>query len=615
MAAHHRRWKEYMKRSGVDYSFAIALSVMLGGCAAAPDVAEKSDTKPAIIVEEITPAELSTNPAVSAAQAETARDAAIDAAGAKRGAQRKRDDAAVLKEFPQLKFTSDSERAVHYFSMGQAYSLNGETDRAIEAYRTTLVYDPTSALVRSRLAAELVKIGNLADARKECAMAIRHEPKFVDGYLLLAGIQVVSKEIDEALKTYEKALAIETANRDALLYYGTTLAEAGRLGEAVATLKRLVKLEEDPASQVDPAIAWYYLAKVETQQDKFDDAAYSLRQALKERPGFGKAALFLADIYLAQEKQDQSIKVLEEAFKESANAAVGARLAAFHLAASQFQRAVPYLETVVESDPENVSAKVRLALVYWQIQWLDKAKFTLHEIYERYPGSNEVAYYLGELELERDHPKEAVAYFEKISPEYARFEDAVLRTVASHQLMKQRDAARAHLEGAIQKKPEIVSFYTSLARLYEEENRFAQAIRFLEKNRARVVEDENALYYLGYLYDRVGNKAGGVAIMEEILKKSPENANALNYLGYTLLEEGKDLASAEAYILKAIELKPNDPYILDSFGWLLHKQGKLGAALKQLERARELKPDEGVIIEHLADIYVKLDLKRKALQA
>jgi tetratricopeptide (TPR) repeat protein len=599
--------------------FILALLIATGGAGLGCATVETGSREiPAVVVEEASAPDASGKnelEALAASRLKTSGPIAPEQLRELRSTQRKQDDERILRKYPSLKFTSDSERAVHYFSLGQAYSLNGEVEPAIEAYRKALVYDSESALLRARLAAELVKVGNLSEAKAHCLLAIAADPKFIDAHLLLAGIEVVSKELGEALLTYEKVLKIDPEHRDALLYYGTTLADAGRLPKAAEVLKGLVKLDDSPSSQIDKAIAWFYLAKVETQMDKFDDAAFSLKQALKERPGFAKAALFLADIYLAQEKQGLSIAVLEEAYQESAHPSIAARLAAFYMSDSQFAKAVPFLETVVESDEGNVSAKVRLALVYWQIQWHGKAATILEEIHRQYPQSSEITYYLGELELERDRPKEAFAYFKKISPDYARYEDAVGRAVASLQALNQLEAAKNFLSAAIKRKPKIVGFYTALARIFEQESKFHHAVKVLEGNRSRIEADENALYYLGYLYDRVGDKSRGAEIMAKILEKNPDNANALNYLGYSLLEEGKDLVTAEKKILRAVELKPNDPYILDSYGWLLFKQGNAAAALRQLERARELKPDEGVIIEHLADAYLKLNMKKKALVA
>lgn len=513
-----------------------------------------------------------------------------------------------------LEIPSDKDdAAVFYFSMGQAYSLDNDPARAIEAYRATLVHDPNSALVHARLAAELVKVGSFAEAKVLCEKAIKLDPKYVDSYLLLAGIQVAAKEFEGALATYRSALTREPGNRDALLYYGVTLAETGKVKEGVAQLEKLVKLKDNAESNIDQSVAFYYLAKVHDQAGNKEAAIKALRESLKRRPGFGKAALVLADMYESRKDSKQAEAVLEETFKESHSADLAERLAESHLERNDYKGAIVFLETLVEEDPTNENMKLRLALVYWQVQWLDKARALLGDLHTRYPASSEIAFYLGELEMERKEPDTAISFYKKIAPDYSKFDQMVGRVVFLYRSQKRFQEGEDFLLGAMQKRADIVAFYPLLAALYEDQNRLEDARLALERGYRAFPSDESILYYLGFLYDRLGDKDKGLAIMERLLKVNPNNANALNFVGYTLLEKGIDLKTAAIYLEKAVALKPGDAFVLDSYGWLLYRQGKYQAAMKQLEKAVSIKPEEGVIAEHLADVYVALELPQKAL--
>ena len=102
--------------------------------------------------------------------------------------------------------------------------------------------------------------------------------------------------------------------------------------------------------------------------------------------------------------------------------------------------------------------------------------------------------------------------------------------------------------------------------------------------------------------------------MQKVIDANPHNASALNFLGYTYAEQNKNLDEAEILVRKAIEVKPNDGYITDSLGWVLFQQGRIAEALKTLEKADRLAPDEPVILEHLGDAYLKNAEKQKALE-
>ena len=509
---------------------------------------------------------------------------------------------------------SPEDAAVFHFSLGQAYSLDNDPQRAIESYRATLVHDPKSALVRARLAAELVKTGGFAEARTLCEEAIKLEPKYVDSYLLLAGIFVAAKEYDKAVATYNDALKVDPKNRDALLYLGVTLAEVGKVKDGVAQLEKLVKLKESSESNIDQGVAFYYLAKIQDQSGSRDQAIKAYQQALKKRPSFAKAALALSDIYAARNEHSKATRVLEDCFAEGRSADIAERLAERHLEKNDYKGAITYLETLVEEDPANENMKLRLALVYWQVQWLDKARLLLGDLHSRYPGSSEISYYLGELELERADFEGALQYYKQVSPDYAKYDQMVARVAYAYRQQNKMEEAEEFLLEAMRKRADIVAFYPLLAAVYEDQKRIQESRLVLERGEKLFPNDENILYYLGFTMDRLGQKDQALEKMEHLLTLNPENANALNFVGYTLTEKNERLDQARIYLEKAVKLKPDDAFILDSYGWLLYRTGQRQQAMKQLEKAFATKPGEGVIAEHLADIYVSLDMPIKAVQ-
>jgi len=509
---------------------------------------------------------------------------------------------------------SPEDAAVFHFSLGQAYSLDNDPQRAIESYRATLVHDPKSALVRARLAAELVKLGSFAEAKTLCEEAIQLDPGYVDSYLLLAGIQVAAKEYSSAVSTYNQALKVDPKNRDALLYLGVTLAEVGKVKDGVSQLEKLVKLKDNSESNIDQSVAYYYLAKIYDQAGEREKGIKAYQAALKKRPGFAKAALALSDIYVARTELDKAYKVLEEAFAESRAADIAERLAERHLEQNDYKGAVIYLETLVEEDPTNENMKLRLALVYWQVQWLDKARMLLTDLHSRYPGSSEIAYYLGELELERGDFDGALNFYKKVNSDYAKYDQMVSRVAYAYRQQGKLSAAEDFLLEAMRKRADVIAFYPLLAAVYEDQKRMDESRLVLERGEKLFPNDENILYYLGFTLDRLGDKKQALRKMEHLLTVNPENANALNFVGYTLVEDDSRQEEAKVYLERALKLKPDDAFILDSYGWLLYRTGDRQTAMKKLEKAFATKPEEGVIAEHLADVYVALNLPLKAVQ-
>ncbi len=87
------------------------------------------------------------------------------------------------------------------------------------------------------------------------------------------------------------------------------------------------------------------------------------------------------------------------------------------------------------------------------------------------------------------------------------------------------------------------------------------------------------------------------------LELQPDQPYVLNYLGYSWIERGERLEEARSMIERAVELRPNDGYIVDSLGWAMYRQGEFADAVVELERAIELQPDDPTINDHLGDAY------------
>ena len=74
------------------------------------------------------------------------------------------------------------------------------------------------------------------------------------------------------------------------------------------------------------------------------------------------------------------------------------------------------------------------------------------------------------------------------------------------------------------------------------------------------------------------------------------------------------LSKAESLALRALALQPRNGHYLDTYGWILHKKGENHKAVSVLSQAFELKPNEPEILEHLADVFLVLGNKERAVQ-
>ena len=125
------------------------------------------------------------------------------------------------------------------------------------------------------------------------------------------------------------------------------------------------------------------------------------------------------------------------------------------------------------------------------------------------------------------------------------------------------------------------------------------------------------LYGVANAQDRTGARQKALVTMRKVLALQPQHAGALNYIGYTLTEEGGPAAlrEAETLLARAVELRPDDGSIADSYGFCLLKLGRDAQALAELRRADRLAPGDPVILSHLGDALLAAGQRDEALDA
>ena len=119
-------------------------------------------------------------------------------------------------------------------------------------------------------------------------------------------------------------------------------------------------------------------------------------------------------------------------------------------------------------------------------------------------------------------------------------------------------------------------------------------------------------YARGTSYERLKNWPAAEADLKRALALAPDQPLILNYLGYSWVDQGKNLKEGMRLIEKAVQLKPDDGYIVDSLGWAHYKQGNFKEAVRFLERAVEIKPEDPTLNDHLGDAFWKVGREREA---
>ena len=429
-------------------------------------------------------------------------------------------------------------------------------------------------------------VATLAQARAKWP---RHEQVW-----LASGDQLAKAAPADAIKAYRRAIAL--APDDERAYLG--LAKLEPPAAALVTLRELVR--RVPTS----TDGHYRLAQRYAAARGLAQAIRELRAVLELDPDHIDARIDLSRALRITGKLPEAIAQARSAFDRSGQAMDLAEELFFLLCEADDRTAALDLLTLLDDDRSDLEALGTVARLQRGLGRLDAARALAARMTKLDADAGALA--LAETDLAAGDAPGAAKRALAVAESSKSFIDA--RRIAAAALLAAGQPQRAldALAPARAKKPADIDLATLAAFATVDLGRPADA-------RALIVgDDANAQFARARVADRAGDVTGALALVEALVRAKPDAGPALNLAGYLLADSGQRLADAERYLARAREVSPGDPAILDSWGWLLYKQGKSRAAVRVLDQAARYAPREPEILVHLAAAWISDGAPRTA---
>ena len=162
--------------------------------------------------------------------------------------------------------------------------------------------------------------------------------------------------------------------------------------------------------------------------------------------------------------------------------------------------------------------------------------------------------------------------------------------------------ARAFLKRVADDNPEdAVQLTVAEAQLLRDAQRHSDAFSLLSEALGKEPEQPDLLYDIALTAEKLERYDVLEAHLRKLIQVKPDHAHAYNALGYSFAERNTRLPEARKLIEKALELAPEDYFIIDSMGWVLYREGDLKGAARELRRAYDGRPD-AEIGAHLGEV-------------
>lgn len=194
--------------------------------------------------------------------------------------------------------------------------------------------------------------------------------------------------------------------------------------------------------------------------------------------------------------------------------------------------------------------------------------------------------------------------------------NAVVHIAQNLDAMGDHDEALRRLNNIVSTDPEdldAISVLGDMQRYGEHyEDAAATYTKALELTGGNKQSDWRFYYVRGISYERAKQWPKAEADFLKALELNPDQPAVLNYLGYSWIDQDMNLDRALKMIETAVEAQPQDGYIVDSLGWAFYKLGRIDEAVSTLERAVLLRPNDPELNDHLGDAYWKVGRRLEA---
>jgi tetratricopeptide (TPR) repeat protein len=483
-----------------------------------------------------------------------------------------------IEQYEQI-IKLDPKSVDDHIMLGRLYHADNQMKKAQDEEQTALKLSPDSEEAVATLAMFYSEAGDATKAA-ETLSSIPEANRSAKLYLMLGGTYDQQKDYKKAIDAYQRAIALDRDNLDAIRGLAEALLNDGQ------TAKALQQFQVIADANPEDARTYIRIAEIYRREGKLDQALQSLKKAQSMVKDSDQISYGIAEIYQTQGRYDEAAAQLQALLKSSEN-------------------------KTSQDDKDNRSVFLeRLGTVYRDNNQDQQAIDTFRQMLSLGNDSAKRGYqelidtYRGEKNWQKatDVAKEAT---EKLP------NDRELKIVYASQMadLGQSDQAIQQVKALLKGNAEDRDVYVRLAMMYSRLKRWSDAEAALDKadQLSTKLEDHQEVAFLRASgYERQKKYTEAEDLFRKVIKESPDNSAALNYLGYMMADRGENLDEALGMIKKAVDREPANGAYLDSLGWAYFKLGKYDLAEDNLLKASQhVMGADPTVQEHLGDLYQK----------
>ncbi|MGB7862769.1 MAG: tetratricopeptide repeat protein [Candidatus Sulfotelmatobacter sp.] len=489
-----------------------------------------------------------------------------------------------------------------YRLLGDALLAKNDQSGALEAFSKLLQLAPGQAIAHENVGLLEAKMGRYAEAEQHLREALEIDPKFVQGYLNLAGVYRSCNQLADAYEVLQKGISLN-AEASALYLAQADLSDFEGKREPAEQELQLLRDRTKSSADLSLAIGDYY-----SRHGQLEAAAKEYLRGLSADPRNIDLKNRTVEAYLETGRTAEADAVNQSALKDNPkDAAALVQHGRILLASGNIQAAIGQLRGQAADAPDSPQVHYALGLAYYRDKSFDAAESEFTASLKLSPSMLPVIQSLASMNLARKQPALAKEYATRcveIAPGDPTChlllgmvfqESAMGAAVEQFQLASRlapKDAV-AHLQ--------LASAYARMKKWHEAENEFQEVLRINPRHQQALQQ------YANYLEGR-NEPVKAKALVDQFIANYPDDAAATLLLG-SLYSSARQYADARIKIERALELDPKLVPAYLSLGKLEQNLGNRDAAISNYEKALSLQPNVIPLLTLVGNLYLdKSDL-------
>ncbi len=446
---------------------------------------------------------------------------------------------------------------------------------------------------------------------------------------------------DEALASAKRWMELDPDEDEASLYVAQLYLRTGEIRESRKWFERLLEKGEEPVDERLLALipmlsredatnsyelmrqlarpyrksvfANYAVAVMALQAGDMETAGERAQEAIAIDPEWVKPHLLYARSLLLDGDEEGAIDYTSRLVGDDPDPDPEARLelAIMLVSAGRDDDALSQVNQILLEQPYRTDALRLMAIINFRLEHLDAARDDFEDLLESGNYRMDALYYLGRIaDLEKDDDAAVRYYAQVVTGNNAVMSQSRVAGIMAEQ--GDPEKALEHLTRFAEINPTYaVDMLRTKAQLLVTIDRHDDALELYDQVATYRPDSEGVQLGRAELLLRMDRLDDAIAHYRRAVERWPDNALTLNALGYTLADRTEKYSEAARLIKKALKLSPDSPAIMDSWGWVLYKQGKSEEALEILETAYE-KLHDPEIAGHIVEVLWSLDRKEEA---